>query len=209
MENASKALIMAGGILISLIIIGALVFFFNNLKNFQGTQQSEDEILAVTEWNKQYTVYERNVYGSELLSLANKVVDYNLRESNNKGYTKLEVYVVLTEDFDTNYFKQGTYKSSDIKKEIETINKEVERIGKISVSSTTSSNVSRKISQLATMRTKDIEELGIEYASYSSNVNLYNTYKTLVTEIKSKEFRYIKSEYDKNTGRITELHYKL
>ena len=31
MENASKALIMAGGVLIALMIIGALVLMFSNL----------------------------------------------------------------------------------------------------------------------------------------------------------------------------------
>ena len=33
MENASKALLMAGGILIALMIIGALVLLGNNLSN--------------------------------------------------------------------------------------------------------------------------------------------------------------------------------
>ncbi len=33
MENASKALIMAGSVLIALLIIGALILMFNNLSN--------------------------------------------------------------------------------------------------------------------------------------------------------------------------------
>ena len=37
MENASKALLMAAGVLIALIIIGALLLMFNNLSNYQET----------------------------------------------------------------------------------------------------------------------------------------------------------------------------
>ena len=89
MENASKALIMAGGVLIALLIIGILVVFFNNLSDWQKISQTSEEVEQITEFNKQYDVYERNVYGSELLSIANKIDDYNKRESNNKGYSKI------------------------------------------------------------------------------------------------------------------------
>lgn len=35
MENASKALIIAGSVLISLLVIAALVFMFNQLSRFK------------------------------------------------------------------------------------------------------------------------------------------------------------------------------
>ena len=35
MENASKALIMAGGVMIALLIIGSLLLMFNNLSSYQ------------------------------------------------------------------------------------------------------------------------------------------------------------------------------
>ena len=37
MENASKALIMAGSVLIALMIIGALLLMFNSISNYQQT----------------------------------------------------------------------------------------------------------------------------------------------------------------------------
>ena len=37
MENASKALIIAGSVLIALMIIGALLLMFSNLSNYQST----------------------------------------------------------------------------------------------------------------------------------------------------------------------------
>ena len=82
MENASKALIMAGSVLIALMIIGALLLMFNSLSNYQevGTQDTMES--QVLEFNKQYETFNRkNVRGSDLYSLFNKVVDYNRRKS--------------------------------------------------------------------------------------------------------------------------------
>ena len=59
------------------------------------------------------------------------------------------------------------------------------------------------------MRTADIESLGFEMADYKYDVTMYNTYKKLGTEVKAKIFRYVKTEYDDNTGRINKLVYQL
>ena len=85
MENASKALIMAGAVLIALMVIALLVFFFNNIRDLQKTNLTSEEVQQIAEFNKQFDVYARDVYGSELLSLANKVVDYNKRERGDSG----------------------------------------------------------------------------------------------------------------------------
>lgn len=209
MENASKALIMAGGVLISMLVIGLLVFFFNNLSDLQNIEQTSDEIEQIAEFNKQYEVYVRNVYGSELLSIANKIEDYNNREADIKGYLKIELYVQIQNDIDKTFFKKGIYTSSSLKQEVEKVENEVKTLGNRSIKSSTNERISRKVSQLATMRTKDIEDLGFEKSDYSEYVSKYNTYKTLITEIKAKVFEYVNFEYDKYNGRITKMTYKL
>lgn len=209
MENASKALTMAGGVLIALLVISLLVLFFHNVRDLQGMEQSSEEQEQAVEFNKQYDVYARNVYGSELLSIANKIADYNKREAENKGYTKIELYVQIQNDMDTTFFKKGTYTSSALIEEIEKVENQVDEIGKKSISSSTNSKVSRKISQLASMRTADIEALGILAENYKTLLTQYNTYKTLLTEVKAKVFQYVSFDYDKNNGRITKMNYKL
>ena len=96
MENASKALIIAGSMLISIIIISLLVMFFNQLSNTMASQEKSEAVMQATEFNKQFDVYERAVYGSELLSLALKVQDYNKREADEKGYTEVKLVVDMT-----------------------------------------------------------------------------------------------------------------
>ncbi len=82
MENASKALIMAASVLIAIVIIGALVLMFNNLNNYQQVNTQGNRDAQVVEFNNQYETYNRkNVRGSDLYSLLNRVVDYNRRKS--------------------------------------------------------------------------------------------------------------------------------
>ena len=60
MENASKALIMAGSVLVSLIIISLLVGFFHQMQNLQQTELSKEQVQQAAEFNKPYTAYERD-----------------------------------------------------------------------------------------------------------------------------------------------------
>ena len=62
----------------------------SEIKRFEETQIAGEQIA---EFNKQYDVYNRNLYGSELLSLVNKADNYNKTEVINKGYQKMEVTV--------------------------------------------------------------------------------------------------------------------
>ena len=82
MENASKALIMAGSVLIALMIIGALILTFSNLTAYQETNTRTTRSTQMAEFNSQYETYNRkDVRGSDLYSLLNKAIDYNRRES--------------------------------------------------------------------------------------------------------------------------------
>lgn len=82
MENASKALIMAGSVLIALMIIGALVLMFSNLTSYQETNTRSTRSSQISEFNNQFETYNRtNVRGSDLYSLLNNAIDYNRRQS--------------------------------------------------------------------------------------------------------------------------------
>lgn len=118
MENASKALIMAGSVLIALLIIGALLLMFNNLSSYQETDTQSTKEAQVIEFNNQYETYNRkNVRGSELYSLMNRVVDYNKRKST-KGTGKNEegqylAYAPMTIEVDLKGKKQDFYAPSN------------------------------------------------------------------------------------------------
>lgn len=73
MENASKALLIAGGVLIALITIGLLVRSFSTISDFQMSKLSQEEQEELIAFNEQYTKYANQyVYGTEVRSLINK-----------------------------------------------------------------------------------------------------------------------------------------
>lgn len=213
MENASKALIMAGSVLIALLVISLLVFFFHSIRDIQSVNLTSEQVQQATEFNKQYDVYQRDIYGSELLSIANKIADYNQKESETKGYTKVTLEVIISKDIDNTYFTKGTYTDDAINKKIEEIEKAQTNLGNEIIEfipDGSTRKISRKVSKLATMRTVDIEELGTPTTSnYKEKIVNYNTLKALISEIKAKKFKYVNFEYDKNTGRIQKMSYKL
>ena len=46
MENASKALIIAGSVLIALLVIGALMLMFNNLTTYQNAGEDNEKDVS-------------------------------------------------------------------------------------------------------------------------------------------------------------------
>ncbi|MBR6504366.1 MAG: hypothetical protein IKT41_01375 [Clostridia bacterium] len=82
MENASKALIMAGSILIALLTIGALMFMFDNISGVEKQKNQNAEIEAVLEFNRQFEAFDTvGLRGSDLLTVINKMSDYNKRSN--------------------------------------------------------------------------------------------------------------------------------
>ena len=217
MENASKALIMAGGVLISLMVIGLLVLFYNNLSGMQKIKTDSETEQQAAEFNKQYDVYARDVYGSEILSIANKIADYNKREADNKGYTPIDLEVTFTKGLSERYFVENkVYSAKDLyditanksAKNPICLEEYVKQLGNKTVYSRINSSISRQIKKIATMRTNDLQALGIEEADYKDNLSEYNQYKNLLTQMKETVFKYVKFDYDENNGRIKKMIYK-
>lgn len=86
MENASKALIMAGGVLISLLIIGLLLLMFNRLSDFQKTGDNSKRTSQIAKFNMEYEGYldDKGIKGADILSLINKIIDYNAKTGDNQ-----------------------------------------------------------------------------------------------------------------------------
>ena len=112
MENASKALLIAGGVLMTMLVIALLIFAWGKFSDFYRKDEDLSEITSLSEFNLQFTNYEnREVYGYELISLANKVTDYNYRLSNAEGAQNDEKYnpINMIIDFNHNRDKFAKY----------------------------------------------------------------------------------------------------
>ena len=73
MENASRALIMIGSILIAILILALLVKSVTGIGKFKMSQLTQEAQEQLTAFNEQYTKYlGQYVYGTEVISVINK-----------------------------------------------------------------------------------------------------------------------------------------
>lgn len=200
MENASKALIIAGGILIALVIISALVILFNQIGSTYSREGESLTIEQMEEYNRRFAAYNNTsgLYGSELLSLANLVVDYDNRllygeDPNSDFYeeNKIMVYITINRPITAAYSDDGTmlYQGLSARK-----NTSVEYI----------KNYNDGIEErIATMEANGWNK------NTSSHYSEYTSIKSLLTELRSMLFRCDSSRTEYNEyGRISIMYFE-
>ncbi len=107
MENASKALIIAGAILLSILIIALGVFVFNQAKSAVGNTGLSDQEVAA--FNSKFDSYEGNQKGSSVKALINTVRNYNKSAESGEiinilpGTAPTNITDQLTDDSGVNY----------------------------------------------------------------------------------------------------------
>lgn len=84
MENASKALIMGGSVLIGVILLTTMVYIFRSTGNFASTYDDKLEKSIVEKFNEQFTSYieRKDITTHELISIINLAENYNEKENN-------------------------------------------------------------------------------------------------------------------------------
>lgn len=112
MENASKALLIAGAILLSILIIALGIYVFNLARSSMNTNQLNE--MEVSAFNTQFTQYEGKQLGSNVKSLLDKVITSN--NSNKDAEEKLidVVCEAVKGDEKTIEPEVGELKNSDI-----------------------------------------------------------------------------------------------
>ena len=90
MENASKALIMAGGVLIGVLIISLAVYLFVSFGQTSAEINSQNAQKQINQFNSQFTSYE----GNNQLTIHDVVTVANFAMENNKYYDNNPDYIV-------------------------------------------------------------------------------------------------------------------
>lgn len=110
MENASKALIMAGEILIALLIISLLVYGYTNIRNVSKTEQGSIEVEQLVAFNKEYESYNRKLLrGVDVISIMNKAINNNTKYENESLY---KITIEFSMDEELVYKKDGKTSSN-------------------------------------------------------------------------------------------------
>lgn len=226
MENASKALIMAGSVLMAILVIGLLVFGYQSLSALEQSKENAKGDLKAEQYMERFEQFDRTLYGSELLSLANLLEDYNNTDDvKYDGYSEMIIEVYTTGITSTTYFKEG---KDNITKILEDKNNIEEKIAKYEVKNSNYNNKSVKYYSEKSNR-QIAEEFGIEVPGTTPDYDIaedylekYDITKTLLVDIQKykslttiynefrigKKFECKEIEYDDNNGRITYMYFK-
>ncbi len=92
MENASKALIIAGGVLISIIAISLFTYMYGSISTLVSSSETDYQAEEIATFNSGFEAYNKKLmYGTDVISVMNKAIDNN---SNYKVTSPGEEYYV-------------------------------------------------------------------------------------------------------------------
>ena len=94
MENVTKALLIAAGVLLAIMILSLLVIFGGQLSGYFSSQHETTIIEQDTKFNAQFENYNgQTIRGNELISIMNKVVNYNTTIADMEKYDEITMSV--------------------------------------------------------------------------------------------------------------------
>lgn len=96
MENLTKALLIAAGMLFTIMILSMLMITYNQIASHY-QQKHELAVIEQTEiFNKEFENYNRSyIRGNELISLMNKIIDYNTSQSYREDVGSKRILVTI------------------------------------------------------------------------------------------------------------------
>lgn len=214
MENAAKALTIAGTILISVLVISAVVFMYRDLTSVKRQDAENQKLQEITDFNKSFESFDKTLSGAKMLSLSNKIKDYNEKYTvrMSEGYKKIELYI------NGNNNNNGTEWSeyySELQRKVDTMMNdkyisanylEALKEAKDVKSNASSLHLDR---EQADETLKELrEKLGNTRFSEAEKeyINDYKIYEQYL-KIKKQTFKPAGIEYDERNGRITKMSY--
>lgn len=222
MENASKALILAGGVLISLLILGALLLMFNNLTTYQASKSQSVAEADVSRFNNQFETYNRNgIRGSDMVSLVNRVISYNI-ENEQDGYEKMQISIKIANNrneikekfsYDTTSdfpkLIRTSYNQDNIASTLTNVVTQLENkynVGTVNYISNLTSNIS-KVMDSSEETQKILPNDLSNYGGYNSIKEDIVTYYEYV-QLKRAYFNCTNAEYNQETGRMVKMEFE-
>ena len=210
MENASKALLIAGGVLIAILIVSVLVVTLNIVNSNQKTREKALATEQLAEFNQKYEAYNKKALrGTDIITLMKMAIENNNNASSDNPY-----YINVVIDLGSEKIEDSSIRTVILDKDKEVISDETKRnssslagTSKIELGTWTG-NVTYKpngkvVNFFSTNSTDSVEE------TKENNGNTMIVYKySPFTTFKNAIFQCTNVEYN-NQGRIKELEFKL
>lgn len=210
MGNMTKALEIAASVLIGVLILSLLVFGYNQIREQKNIEQKNEKASQLSKFNINFESYAKDtVYGSEILSLANEVINYNERKAVD-GYQEIELEVkISTGVLNGQYLVAGTYSATSLDQQYKKLVKKIKEadITVFGKSISYWSKLSDKETEKTVKARSDFSES--EYTKLKTNRTTYKKYVEEQTDFARKTFKYDDvTEYDSGNGRIIKIMFK-
>lgn len=231
MENATKALLIAGSVFLALLVIGALMLVLNSINDYQYGKEKDTLTKQTVEFNNLYLSYNRTkVRGTDMVSLMNRVIDYNIRTSQD-GFTEMHIKInmngkntQLSYDNVNRLVTENSYTETTISNIVGAPNSQNGiRIIETKYGAEYANNLQAEISNIESIRNntkltsnqkieefdkeqwlpKSVKDYGGVEQVYQDALKYYE-----YVQFKRSYFDCTKTEYDKNTGRIINMEFK-
>lgn len=78
MENASKALVIAGGILLAIMLLSLLAYVATSMSGMAESQERINLAKEIADFNKSFLAYnKKKLYGADVITVVNKAIHHN------------------------------------------------------------------------------------------------------------------------------------
>lgn len=96
MENASKALLLTGSILIGIILLSLAVYVYNIMTEAEKMKASTLTEEQLIKYNQEFLAYDKSrMYGTDVITVLNKAIDNNERYAKYDDSMLIDVVFVL------------------------------------------------------------------------------------------------------------------
>lgn len=98
MDNASRALTIAGGVLIALMVISLFVFARGRWSSYENAKSEAKRNEQIVQFNKRFEAYDTVENGNKIVSLVNLAEEMNKKYGSENGYKDVVIYAKLIND---------------------------------------------------------------------------------------------------------------
>lgn len=108
MENAAKALLIAGGILIAIMTLSLVVYAATATKRIEQAEYEKLQAEKLSKFNMEYEAYnKRRLYGLDVISVINKAIEHNKKmdvsQTSDKYY--INIKFITRDEFKNELYK--------------------------------------------------------------------------------------------------------
>lgn len=203
MENASKALAMAGGLLLAIIIIAVLMYVVQNTASLKKAEEDKEIAEQTTKFNMEYESYEKTLLrGTELVTLINKAIANNKKYEDSDKVYDIDIHFKLKTPIKETIVTVEEGKKKNTEEKVTFGEAKTYKL----IDNNRSDRINADISQfmnIGALNSTDAYEI-INYKDIDNYQMVYSGF----TDFKRKIFKCTKIEYSNVTGRVNLLEFE-